>query len=1107
MPDIIITPSSGLIDFFPVSTRVGRIEGSGNTINVLNPSGYVAVSGSGMSINTSAPNALLHAYSSISGATILNLEGTNGSLFSVVDNLSGSLMSVNNNAGLPVFEVFSDDRVIGGRFGQNDWIITSGGNIGIGTGVPNSKFHVVGTSTFNGDISSTGSIIAGSGSAANPSFEFVGDVDTGMFAPAANTIALSTSGVERVRIDNIGNVGIGNSPQNGFKLDVQGASVLRGQMNIGGGIVGQSTDFSVIRYNLSNTANNNSYSYVCNGGGNFGVGFPAPSGRVAISGGASIGSNYNLTPPTNGLIIEGNVGIGTSTPTGQLHVIGTGIFDNVGIGTSSTSVGATSYRLLVDGDVSIGSGNATRTLSVWGNNTTKRLLLKNVNGNSFLTYVIGSQDLNLGGPQPTDYPFNNINYYAGSNNGFHRFHVSIDGTGTNPVTVITSSGIGIVTQVPSSLLDISGSVSNNASILIRRAGINSRVYLGAGNSDTDPFLSSVHNGDLSTSTNGFGFFDRGTDGNLQLQRKSSSSSWTSALIIDRGNGNVGIGTGVLSPVERLVVDGNLRLADTATSIGNRLQLARGGGTAYDYTLSKEGNHLAISTASDSGTNRAVQIGYHSGSTWTPQIHINAYAGTIGVRTTSPSAQLHVVGSGFFASGLTTNGLISNLSSNFYLNNSFGNTFSINYGTNVSPYGTVTIIPSGTNPGTTNIVSQINGTNTLYLPSSNGNIALISDINTTQITGILSVSKGGTNTSTYSNGQLLIGSGTSLTANTLTQGDGITITNGSGTISLAINNTVVRTSGNQTVSGVKTFANQSNFSSGIKLQGNNVDLNLDSGGISSTDGASITITDNLSFLSANTIFTYYSAGGEDIRFYDGDSASDILKITDRVAIRSPNGSASGTYFPVWTSNPNSSAQPISSKTASEFKNDIGLGNVENIALSSANINTSQITGVLPISKGGTNRSTYSNGQLLIGSGTSLAANTLTASTGISIANGSGTITIATTGLANYDVSVLSLGTVSGTNAINCGQDRQIQNLTLNGVATTFTKGNGWPTSDSVARETTLNIFSSGNTSVTWTIVNDWYRQPDSPLPSGRHIVLLRSIGSGTMQGHYIGNKTN
>jgi hypothetical protein len=112
-----------------------------------------------------------------------------------------------------------------------------------------------------------------------------------------------------------------------------------------------------------------------------------------------------------------------------------------------------------------------------------------------------------------------------------------------------------------------------------------------------------------------------------------------------------------------------------------------------------------------------------------------------------------------------------------------------------------------------------------------------------------------------------------------------------------------------------------------------------------------------------------------------------------------------------------------------------------------------------------------------------------------------------GVGLYDTSVFNLGTISGSNAINCGQDRQIQTLTLNGVATTFTTGTGWPTSNSVSRETTLNIFSSGNTSVTWTIVNDWYRQPDSPLPSGRHIVLLRSVGSGTMQGHYIGNKTN
>jgi hypothetical protein len=309
MPDIIITPSSGIIDFFPVSTRVGRIEGSGNTINIVNPSGFVAVSGSGLSINTSSPNATFHAYSATSGATLLNIEGTNGSLFSVIDNLSGTLMSVNNNAGLPVFEVFSDDRVVAGRFGQNDFIMTSGGNVGIGTGVPSSKFHVVGTSTFNGDVSSTGSFIGGSGTAALPSFEFINDPDTGLFSPATNTFGVSTSGVERLRVNDIGNVGIGNSPQAGFKLDVQGAAVIRG------GVLTNSTiqEFGNSRFQLHNGAASNSVSYVCNGGGRFGVGFTTPSGLVAISGGVSIGANYNVTSPTNGLIVEGNVGIGTTT--------------------------------------------------------------------------------------------------------------------------------------------------------------------------------------------------------------------------------------------------------------------------------------------------------------------------------------------------------------------------------------------------------------------------------------------------------------------------------------------------------------------------------------------------------------------------------------------------------------------------------------------------------------------------------------------------------------------------------------------------------------------------------------------------------------------------
>ena len=50
------------------------------------------------------------------------------------------------------------------------------------------------------------------GSAGAPAFSFVADTNTGVYSPTADTLALSTGGVERVRVDLGGNVGVGVSP-------------------------------------------------------------------------------------------------------------------------------------------------------------------------------------------------------------------------------------------------------------------------------------------------------------------------------------------------------------------------------------------------------------------------------------------------------------------------------------------------------------------------------------------------------------------------------------------------------------------------------------------------------------------------------------------------------------------------------------------------------------------------------------------------------------------------------------------------------------------------------------------------------------------------------
>jgi hypothetical protein len=51
-----------------------------------------------------------------SGSTILDIQGSQGQLFSVTDSLSGSLFSVNDISGIPIMEVFSDNRVLLGTF-------------------------------------------------------------------------------------------------------------------------------------------------------------------------------------------------------------------------------------------------------------------------------------------------------------------------------------------------------------------------------------------------------------------------------------------------------------------------------------------------------------------------------------------------------------------------------------------------------------------------------------------------------------------------------------------------------------------------------------------------------------------------------------------------------------------------------------------------------------------------------------------------------------------------------------------------------------------------------------------------------------------------------
>ena len=184
------------------------------------------------------------------------------------------------------------------------------------------------------------SIALPAGSASAPTLLASGDTNTGIFFPAADTVAVTTGGSERARVDSSGNLGLGVTPSSWVTL--KGLEIA----GLGNSVAGYPADAGM--YVSSN-------AYYGTGGWRYGYSsklatlYSAEAGVHKWSTAAS-GTAGNAITFTQAMTLDasGNLGVGTTSPTSVSNYKGITLNGTTGGLVDIASNGTVGLRLQCD---------------------------------------------------------------------------------------------------------------------------------------------------------------------------------------------------------------------------------------------------------------------------------------------------------------------------------------------------------------------------------------------------------------------------------------------------------------------------------------------------------------------------------------------------------------------------------------------------------------------------------------------------------------------------------------------------------------------------------------------------------------------------------------